>query len=163
MVLDPIEFRIIENMQTALKTISTQNGFHYDVQSVAVKLDPNHDVDALVGEASLASEPLRPFIILVTPPDLFDYFPAKQIRLRMPFVIHAVNDSDPKEDAELQKTYFKLCADVEKAISADITRGALATDTRIFEREMHEPNGQLVWSMVKGEIRVQRTYGAPNG
>lgn len=164
MPLDPIEFRIITNMQTALQSIRRVDGYHHDLESVAVRLDPNYDIEALVGEATVeADSPLRPFIVLVTSPDLFDYYPSKQLRLLMPFIIHAVNDSDPTDDQELQKTYFKLCADVETAIAIDVTRGALATDTRILEREMHEPIGQLVWSMIKGEIRLQRTYGAPNG
>lgn len=155
---EPIELRIVQNLQTALRDISVANGYHHDFLALAVKLDPNQDVESLIGD-----EGLRPFMILSLSPDAYDYFPAKQIRLLMPFVIHAVNNSDPKEDDSKLTTYLRLCADVEKAIVVDITRGELATDTRIFEREMHEFDGQQVWAMVKGEIRVHRTYGEPNG
>ena len=158
MVAQPLELRIAQNLQTALRSISIANGYHHDFAALAVKLDPNQDVESLIG-----AEALRPFLILALSPDVYDYFPAKQIRVLMPFVIHAVNNTDPKEDDSKMANYLRLCADVETAVAVDITRGNLVTDTRIFEREMHEFDGQQVWAMVKGEIRVHRTYGEPNG
>ena len=158
MVEEPLELRIAQNLQTALRSISVANGYHHDFAELAVKLDPNQDVESLIGD-----EKLRPFLILELPPDAYEYFPAKQIRLLMPFVIHAINNTDPTEDDSKLTNYLRLCADVETAIAVDITRGALVTDTRILEREMHEFDGQQVWAMVKGEIRVHRTYGEPNG
>ena len=155
---EPLEFRIVQDLQAALKSISVANGYHHDVESLAVKLDANHDVESIIGE-----QPLRPFLILELLPDRSEYFPSEQVRIRMPFIIHAVNDTDPTDDDSMLKTYHRLCADVEQAITADTTRGALATDTRILEREMHELEGQKVWALVKGEIREHRTYGEPNG
>lgn len=167
MPLDPIEFRIIADMQTALQSIRKINGYHHDVASVAVRLDPNYDIESLVGEATVQTEPLRPFIIVVTSPDQFSYPEhGGRVFLLMPFIVHAVNDSDPSDDSDLQKTYFKLAADVETALVGTeqrLTRGGLATDTLILEREMHEPIGQLSWAMVKGHVRVRRGYGEPNG
>lgn len=158
MVDEPLEFRIVQNLQTALRNISVANGYHHDFQALAVKLDPNQNVESLIGD-----EKLRPFLILALSPDLFTYYPASQILMQMPFIIHAVNNTDPTEDDSKLKNYLRLCADVEQAIAVDISRGALATDTRIFEREMHEIDGQQVWALVKGEIRQSRTYGEPNG
>ena len=155
---EPLEFRIVQNLQTALRGISIANGYHYDIATHAVKLDANHDVESLIGDQSP-----RPFVILELSPDAYEYFPAEQIRLRMPFIIHAVNDTDPTVEEAMLRTYLRLCADVEQAIAEDASRGALATDTRIFEREMHEWDGQQVWALLKGEIREHRTYGAPNG
>jgi hypothetical protein len=155
---EPLEFRIVQSLQTALRGISVGSGYHYDVEALAVKLDPNHNVEDLVG-----SEGKRPFVILALSPDLFTYYPAGQLRLQMPFIIHAVHDADPTDDDARLQTYFRLCADVEAAIAADGTRGELATDTRILEREMHEMDGQQVWAMVKGEVLEHRGYGAPNG
>lgn len=155
---EPLEFRIVQNLQTALRAISIANGYHHDFAALAVKLDPNHDVESLIGD-----EPLRPFLIIDLRPDKYEYSPANQVLLLMPFTIHAVNDTDPTDDDAMLKTYLRLSADVEMAIAVDESRGALATDTRIFEREMHELEGQQVWAMVKGEIREHRTYGEPNG
>lgn len=155
---DPLEFQIVQNLQTALRSISVANGYHYDIESLAVKLDANHDVESLIGDQAL-----RPFLILELPPDVYEYVEKpNRILLRMPFIIHAVNDTDPTDDDAMLKGYWRLCADVEKAIAVDITRGELATDTRIFEREIRGLDGQLVWAMVKGEIREHRTYGEPN-
>ena len=157
---EPLEFRIIQNLQTALRAISVANGYHHDIAAFAVKLDPDQDVESLIP----GDEALRPFMILALSPDAYEYV-EKPIRilLRMPFIIHVVHNTDPKVDDSKLLTYLRLCADVETAIAIDIERGALATDTRIFEREMHELAGQQVWAMVKGEIREHRTYGAPNG
>ncbi len=155
---EPLEFQIVQNLQAALRLISVANGYHHDIEVLAVKLDPNHDVETLIGDQAH-----RPFLILALSPDAYEYFPAEQIRLRMPFIIHAVNDTDPTDDDAMLRMYWRLCADVEKAIAIDETRGGLATDTRILEREMHESEGQQVWAMLKGEIREHRTYGAPNG
>lgn len=158
MVDEPLEFRIIQSLQTALRSISMANGYHYDFVNLAVKLDPDQDVESLIGE-----DQLRPYLILAISPGEFEYFPAKQVRLFMPFVIHAVSNSDPEDDDDRLRVFLRLCADIETAIAVDITLGALVTDTRIFEREMHEMAGQLIWAMVKGEIREHRTYGEPNG
>ena len=156
---EPLEFRIIQNLQTALRAISVANGYHHDIAALAVKLDPDQDVESLIGD-----EALRPFLILALSPDAYEYVEKPvRILLRMPFIIHVINNTDPKEDDSKLQTYLRLCADVETAIAIDIERGDLATDTRIFEREMHELEGQQVWAMVKGEIREHRTYGAPNG
>ena len=155
---EPLEFRIVQNLQAALRNISIANGYHYDFEALAVKLDPSHDVESFIGE-----QPLRPYLLLVLLPDTYEYFPAEQIRLRMPFIVLAVHDTDPTDDDAMMQTYWRLCADVEQAIAIDETRGALATDTRILEREMHEFEGQQVRAILKGEIREHRTYGAPNG
>lgn len=160
MMTEPLEFRIVQNLQTALRSISVANGYHHDIAPLAVKLDPNHDVESLIGDQAL-----RPFLMLELLPDKYDYSEASagHVLLLIPFVIHAVNDTDPTDDDEMLKTYQRLCADVEQAIAEDITRGDLATDTRIFSRELHEIEGQRVWAILTGEIREHRKYGAPNG
>lgn len=157
---EPLEFRIVQNLQTALRSISVANGYHHDIENLAVKLDPNHEVETIVGD-----QPLRPFLILELLPDRYDYSEASAgyVLLLMPFRVHAVNDTDPTDDDDMLKTYHRLCADVEQAIAIDETRGDLATDTRIFERGLHEQEGQRVWAILTGEIREHRKYGAPNG
>ena len=78
--------------------------------------------------------------------------------------IHAVHDTDPTVDDSMLQTYFRLCADIEKAILIDEFRGTLASSTRIVNCVMHElEGGQRVWAEVTCEIREHRTYGAPNG
>lgn len=155
---DPIEFRIMQNLQSALKSISIAGGYHHDVDALAVKLDPNHDVESLIG-----TEAKRPFVILEYGAQGFDYLPASQVITRIPVTIHAVNDSDTTDDDSWMNTYLKLCADVEQAIAVDISRGGLAHETRILDRLINRIEGREVWAMSRCEIRVHRTYGAPNG
>ncbi len=155
---DPIEFRIVQNLQSALKNISKSGGYHHDIDALAVKLDPNHDVESLIGE-----EPLLPFLALEYGPQVFEYQPASQIITIVPLTIHAVGDSDTEDDDSLMLTYLTLCADVEQAIAVDTTRGGLATDTRIVDRFIHEIAGRRVWAENRCQIRIYRTYGAPNG
>lgn len=155
---EPIGFRIVQNLQAALRNISIANGYHHDVASVAIKLDPDQDAQDLVGAAAV-----RPFILLEPLVDEFSYQPAMRTRVEMPVTIHAVHDSDVAVDDSWMQTYFRLAADVEQAIAGDITRGGLAVDTRILECDRSDLGGGLVWVMVRTRIVVIRGYGAPNG
>lgn len=156
---DPIEFRIVQHQQAALQAIQTVDGYFHDVAAVAVKLDADHDVESLIGD-----QQLRPFVILELTPDSFIYRgTASRLRVQLPFTVHAVHDADLRDDASWLQTYLRLCADVERALVVDITRGGLAVDTRILTREFHAYGGQQVWAMLRGEIHVERVYGQPNG
>ena len=160
---EPIEFRIMQSLQTALKSINTVNGYHHTVNGFAVKLDPDHKVEDLIGGANDPIGPPRPFIVLAPLPMEFNYEPANQLLMRMPFMIHAFHDSDPTDDNAKLATYHRLCADVETALAADITRGGLATDTIILTQQMRDHDGQFVEAQIPGQVRYRRTYGAPNG
>lgn len=165
---EPIDFLIIQDMQSALRAISTTADppFHHTVESLSVKLDPDHNVEDIISSMVSADpqSPLRPFIILELPPDgPWEYQPADQILTELPFSIHFVNDTDVTQDDALLQEYLRAAADIEQAIAADHTRGALATDTRILSREMHELSGQMVWTTVSGVVRIYREYGRPNG
>lgn len=155
---EPREFLVVQNLQAALQGISVAGGYHHDLAAFAVKLDPNVDVEQLLG-----AEKQRPFIILEVTPDEFVYSPSLVVSVRMPATIHLVNDSDPTDDASWIREYFQLCADGEQAIAQDITRGGRATDTRITEREFQSFGGSQVWAMLKLLIDVKRVYGVPNG
>ena len=154
---EPIEFLIVQNLQAALQAISVAGGYHHDVAALAVKLDPDQDVEALLGE-----QKKRPFLVIELTPDEWEYSPSKMVTLRLPAVIHFVNDSDPTNDSSWLQTYLRLCADVEQAIAVDIARGGRAIDTRVTTREFQSFGGGQVWAMVKATISVRRIYGAPN-
>lgn len=155
---DPIDFRIVQHLQTALRGIATGSGYHYTVASAAVKLDPNKDVEALLGASKL-----RPFIVLELGVDSYEYQPAQRVKVTTPVTIHLVNDSDPTDDSAWMLMWSRLCADGEQAITQDITRGGLAVDTRVLSRDFETFGGQQVWAMLKTQVTVLRTYGLPNG
>jgi hypothetical protein len=158
-VADPIDYTIVRNLQTALQAMSVRTGFHYDVGGTAVKLDPNHDVEKLI-----APDGPRPFVILELKPETWTYQPAGRVVVVLPVTIHWVGESTPTEDASRLQTYLRGCADVERAIARDHTRGGLAVDTRIVKRTCDEStSGAQVWALIDVEIKLHRIYGAPDG
>lgn len=157
---EPREYLIVQNLQAALLAITVAGGYHYDVAALAVKLDPNHGVEALIGP-----QKKRPFYVIELNPDAFAYSPSKLVTVTMPIRLHAVHDSDPTDDNSWLLTYLRLCADLEQAIAVDIQRGGLAIDTRIVSREfrVYDDDTALVWASAAIEIPVRRLYGTPNG
>lgn len=155
---EPREFRILQSLQTALRGIATADGYFHDVAAVAVKLDPNAEVETLIAEASG-----RPFIVLELRPDVWAYQPANRAQLTLPVTVHFVNDSNVADDDSFLKTITRLWADVETALAADITRGGDATDTRINGRDFRSFDGGLAWAIVPLTITVNRSYGLPTG
>ena len=155
---EPREFRIVQNLQAALLAISVTAGYHFDVDSLAVKLDPNCDIESLI-----APNGPRPFVLLQVLPEQWEYRPSMRVTVTLPVVVHWVSDSIPTDDDSRLQTFFRGVADVEQALTQDITRGQLATDTRIVKRTFDTAvDGSQVWAMVEAEIRIDRTYGAPN-
>ncbi len=156
----PIEFQILQNLQTALKGISKRTGYYRDLSAFAVKLDPNQSVETLIG-----AQAYRPFMILEVQPTRFEHLdsPGTRLNIVLPIVVHVIDDSDPTDDDSWMQTFFELCADVEQAIAADESRGGLADETEIRSCEYHTEGGAMVWAMVKAEISIFRNYGAPNG
>lgn len=156
---EPIDFQIVQDLQAALGAMSVSTGYHYTVAVTAVKLDPNHEVEDIIAPTGP-----RPFVILeLTPDEGWEYQPAEQLVFRLPLTIHWVSDSTPTDDASRMQTYLRGCADVERAITRDITRGGLAQDTRLVKRTFDTAvDGAQVWAQIDLEIFVYRTYGAPD-
>jgi hypothetical protein len=155
---DPIEYAVVRNLQAALQAIAVSAGFHYNVADIAVKLDPNHKVEDFI-----TPDGPRPFIILELKPEDWSYQPAGRVVLVVPVTIHWVCESTPEEDESRLRTYLCGCADVERAIAKDISRGGLVVDTRIVKRTCDESTeGTQVWAMIDVEIRLHRIYGAPD-
>lgn len=153
----PNEFAILRNLQQALQAISLDGGYHYDVAKIAVKLDPNQDITSLI-----APDGPRPIIILDVQPDEWEYSPAMRVEVTLPVKIHWVSDSVPTDDESLMSTYFNGCADVEKAIAVDISRGGNAIDTRIVQRTSSRAiDSAVVWAVIDTRIKTRRVYGQP--
>jgi hypothetical protein len=155
---EPIDYLIVRHLQTALGAMSVAAGYHYTVAGSAVKLDPNHNVDAFI-----APDGPRPFVILELKPEEREYQPARQVRIVMPITIHWVGECLPHIDESRLQTFLRGCADVERAIGADPTRGGLAVDTRILTRTADDSTeGAQVWAVIETEIRWYRTDGQPD-
>lgn len=158
---EPIDYLAIVNLQQALQEISQANGYYYDVRGTAVKLDPNHDTESL-----MALDGPRPFIVLEVKPERREYGGGGVrgvVTIFRPVTVHWVSDSDSQRDRDILQTFFRGCADVEKAVAADPTRGGYASDTRIVTcTNDRGEDGSQVWAMVDLEIWTYRHYGEPS-
>lgn len=165
MPAEPIELRIVQSLQAGLKLIKTADGYHYTAAGSAVKLDPDHEVEKLVPGADAPFGPPRPFFVLdVSASPSFEYVErTNRVTIEMPFIVHAVHDSDPTDDDGKARTYLRLFADIEKALAANQQHGGLAFSTLITGRTMGELDGQAVLARVSGSVRLHRGLGEPNG
>jgi hypothetical protein len=156
--MEPNEFRIVQNLQQALQGIAIAGGYHFDVLSTAVKLDPNCNVESLIAPGGP-----RPFIVIEVKPDGFTYSPAKRTTVALPLTIHWVSDSTPTDDTSRLQTFYRGLADVERAIVADVSRGGFAIDTEITKRTYSTAvDRSQVWSMTDVEVKTRRVYGQPD-
>lgn len=150
---EPIEFQIVQNVQAVLQAISVANGYFYDVRGTGVKLNPDYDVEALVAE-----DAARPWITLEVTPEGWTFQPSNRVTLEMPMRVHWFNDDDQCSDEDLLRMCYRAYSDIEKAVSADHSRGGLAVDTRIVTR-FAAFQGSAVWVAVDLAVKVIRTYG----
>lgn len=165
---EPIEYRILLNLQAALAAMTVAGGYYFTVGATAVKLDPNSDVESLIEPSGP-----RPFVLIEVRKERWEYFPANEVRLVLPFTVHWIPDFPTAGvDASLPQMYFRGCADVEKAIAVDpgrgtypdASQGSLAIDTRITGRRMREieNDSSIAWAMVDIDIPLRRTFGVPS-
>lgn len=156
---EPNEYLAIRNLQAALLAISVSGGYHFDVAQLAVKLDPNQGVAALI-----APDGPRPFMVLEVKPDKWEYFPASEVRIVIPATVHWVGESLlPENDEARVQMYFRAVADIERALAKDNGRGGHVIDTRIIRRQYDTAvDGAQVWAMVDLEMPLRREYGQPD-
>ena len=154
----PIEYLAIRNLQTALQAITVAGGFYFNVTGAAVKLDPNVMVESLIHPGGP-----RPMVLIEVDPEAWEYEPASQLRLKLPLKVHWVSDATPTDDVSRMEMFFKGCADIEKAVAVDVSRGGYCSDTRIRRRTFDDAvDGTQVWAIVELELWVRRTYGQPS-
>jgi hypothetical protein len=155
----PIAYAIVQDVQAALQAMTVAGGYFYTVPSGAVKLDPEHQV-----EARELPDGLRPFILIELSPLAMEFSDARggEVVVTQPLVVHWCQDIDSTDDNALLQTFLRGCADVERALTQDITRGGRAVDTRVTGCELKRvADGSGVWADVAVDIRGWRTYGVP--
>jgi hypothetical protein len=152
---EPIAYQMLTNLKAALLAMSVATGYYYDMPAAAVKLDSNVDIEAIIG-----NQALRPFSILEVLPETRQYKPAGRMEVRLPVNIHWISEAAELNDLIRMQLFFRGCADVERGITRDITRGGLAVDQRIVDCELDRTlNGTQVWAVIKTEILFRRVYG----
>ena len=157
---EPIEYDIVLDYQSTLKTISVAGGYFHDVDPAAVSIDPADHIEILTG--TLVLSPF--FIIEISPARRQRYLPMKQLLEVVPIDITAAADAVQLVPTSRVQTFERLAADVEKALAVDIERGGRVSDTRIVDKQMGMMVGaQRVIAIIQTEVRLHREYGKPNG
>lgn len=150
------EYAILLALKTTLRGIAVAAGYHYDVASDAVKLDMNTDIAKLIGASAL-----RPFIAIEVLPETREYASAMRTTLTTPVLIHWVHDAVQIDDETRMQTFFRGCADIEKAIAPQATACGGLASIKIIDRVLsREALGAQVWAVVRTEIMNKRVFGA---
>lgn len=154
--LDPVRLRVLLSLQTALASMSVATGYHWDVSASAVTLDYRNLSTAVT---------LPAFVVAQAGDDTREFLPANRIKDQFRVMVFGRVDAKGLSDQNRRVTAFEyLAADIERAFSAEITRGGLAVDTRVQPPrepfiEMDPVNSVYIEQPV--EIILRRMYGRP--
>jgi hypothetical protein len=149
----PILQSIWDSLATALRAINTTAGYHYTVPSGAVYQDM----------VNVQLAPLAPCIVIgPSEGGSREFKPSMRVRERIVFALEARVDADGTDVDRKAEAYAKFLADIEKALTVDITRGGLAART-LLRRPVGPFMGfgqqaQVLFSQ-EVEVDLVRTYG----
>jgi hypothetical protein len=96
-------------------------------------------------------------------PDEREYFPAMQVLVVLPVKVHWIGDAEPGDDESKLKTFLRACADIERAVGAEVQAGGFVgcNDARLVGRTYDTIGGSQMWAMVDVRFRFTRTFGTP--
>lgn len=154
---DSTRLRILKAIQAGLQAIAG-GAYHYPVAAAtSVTIDPTVNVLTSVP----ADLPL--YIVEPTPDGDRRFDPAMQLVNKMRGTITGRMDmTDVTDPAGRATVWENMAADIELALSADVTLGGLVYDLRLMEPAPFVGVGSGVVILVQPwEARVHRTYGAP--
>jgi hypothetical protein len=161
---EPVDFRILQILQGAFQGLDVRTGAYATVNATAVKLDPDIDVETLLG-----SQAVRPFVLLEQLPDAPDDECEKgNIGITLNFRAHYVADSDATDDASRARTYARANADIERAVAGVFFAtpsplGMLSRSIKVVRRAYDTvQNGAQIWTLNDLAVRVERDYGQPD-
>jgi hypothetical protein len=148
---------VLQSLVDALRAQTVAGGFTFDVRSDSVQVDP-------VNPLTIPLERLPFYLVELSPTGQRTFEPADQIeeflRITITVVAGANGSLDPDRKMALA---LALTGDFEKALTVDIRRGGLCSDTRVLVPEiivgLGTDNKLAVIQPV--ECRVHRTYGVP--
>ncbi len=152
----PVLLAIVVNLQAALQAITAPTYFN-TVKPTSVVLDPV--------ALDVVSTTELPFLVVghrieVIGPRLYTSRPVS-IKIRRRIVIEAVLDAPGTDFAHKLTAIQQLVADVETALTVDVTRGGLALDTRVEDETLYV--GLATQSRCYVEIPVEVTFGRKHG
>ena len=155
---DSQRLAIRKNLQAALQAISRASGYHNDVKATSVRRDP-------VYLLTVPPTELPFFVLGETDPLQRVFTPALGVEDHILVKLYARVDSPGLDTSQKDDAFENLLADIERALTVDITRGGNASDTRLHPAEaaaMGAANQPIVILSQAIEIRgALRIYGQP--
>ena len=149
---DTVEHLILENVKATLETITIANGYFQTLGPGRVYVFQGNALDQ------------------VQTPSVTLYHRGTEKSTRVNFlqtcmlevVAHCVIQAAPS--ANWRRDIERLCSDVEKALRADYTRGALAVDTRIVSSAIASSGdgANLAEGQVIAQVHFRHLYDDPN-
>ena len=154
------EERIVLDLQAAYRAIAPAIGATYTVDADAVSVNPDDFTpDLIIG--ALQYNPA--ILVLVDNGRQIGHSGGMQQREDVPITVIAAADVEVLDPLAKLRAIQTLHADLELAVTQDITRGGLATDTRIDDKQHDAPTGSpRILAIQTLLVRVHRTYGDPN-
>ena len=148
---------IQQSLATAIRAMTVAGGYTYNVQATSVMLDP-------VNLETLSPAMLPAFYVHIDSPGERGFLSPMRVKDRLNFTVVARADATGLAFDRKHTTFAALVADLEKALTVDITRGGLATDTKLGQPEaplMQLGNGNIVVVVQPVSVLTYRVYGQP--
>jgi len=158
LLVDSTVGRLLDNVCVALRAMTVAGGSHWDVRADAVQTDP-------INILGVAKERRPTFLVEVSPTGSRTFEPASALTETVKILITMIAEADGDSPDRKTATGLALAMDVEKALTVDIRRGGLSSDTRVLVPEILTALGtdNTVVVVQEVECRVIGTMGPRNG
>jgi len=128
---DSIRESILKNLKTTMQGITVANGYNYTIASVQRWESKGNNYQAV------------PCIVINSGPEDKEDGPEPQTTCRFTVFIEATHRQDDDSTESSDSIMSKLLVDIEKALTADITRGNYAENTKIL--------GNIPFEVIEGQ------------
>ena len=147
---------ILLALQTALRAILGAS-YHYPVT------DPdNVSLDVTMNLMTVSGADVPLYMIEPTPEGDKDFHPGMHMVERFRINIFARYDAAHADAGARAQVWEDLAADIERALTVDVTLGGLVYDTRVLVPQPFVGTGSPIVILVQPiEVRVHREYGVP--
>lgn len=153
---DSLRQTVLERMKAKLQAIAGNPLYFNTVKATSVTTEPDGNI------MTLPPTEMPYFIIEPTPDGSKFYMPSMRLKHQFQVLITARDDA-PSRNLKMQ-TWERLIADIEVALTRDITLGGAAVDVRVLEATPGfdlNPTTPTIIVVQPVMITLIRTYGQP--
>lgn len=147
---------VLDAICAALRAMTTGGGYTYTVRAASVVRDP-------VNILAVPDTNLPFFVVEPSPQGDTRYMPANQVQHDFAVLVTARITAPGIAPDRKSKAWERLIADLEKALTVDITLGGLCSDVRLGEPSPLTGVGpdNIVIVTQPLTVKLWRTYGRP--